>query len=265
MMWFLASALGVSCSIKEDRSVCPCIINLDYGLVNSDRRFHNGKDTMLVLIGEQYSSLERPCDYPDNHSVTVARINTGVDCYCGMTRSRLDGTHSLLVIPKGEDADPLFSFHEDVFFDGFTEEYTVTPRMGNECTKVIVTFRDEDMDTSLGDRILRVTGTTCGLDLRSGLPIAGEFLCDMKIFDNKSYSFNMPRQQSKDISIDVLSSETGNSMFRINLANELELAGFGWNDESLPPVVVLYVDTRNIIVDVRIIDWDESVYFNYYL
>ena len=255
--------LAASCTVKESRIGCPCILNLDYAAIRSDQRIQGRPDSLLVTVQGLYNAIVRTKDYPEYHCVSVPRQTVNLNCYFGMSESRLHSGRSRLIIPVGEDSDPLFSYHKTLHLNEYSEEEYITPVLCNECTKVILSFDQDYWDTSSFDYSMHVSGSSCGLDLVSGYPIEGEFSYDMDVYDSHSYSFDMPRQKNRDIRIDAI--EKGSVQFTISLAEELDRAGYQWSAESLPPLVVVNVNAQNLVVDIRIIDWDEAIYFNYYL
>lgn len=258
----MAAALFCSCSIKEDRTMCPCTLNLDYSLIRSDDRIEDADNRVIYLnVPSQISSQERIGDFPQGQYMVIARRDALLSCYLGYSPERISSGR--LLIPEGEDGDAFFSYHEDLFIGPDTEDVFVTPRLCNECTKIVVCFVDNDSASE--EYSLMAKSSTDGLDLSTGRPTSGKFNCRMTSIDGKSFSFNMPRQGSHDIVIDVLSARDSGLLYDIKLYEELDRASYAWNAESLPPLVVINVERQNVIVDVKIIDWDEAVYFNYYM
>lgn len=258
----LAALLACSCSIKEDRTLCPCTLNLDYTLIRADDRIADVENNIMYLgIPSQTCSQIRIGDYPQGQSMVIARKDAFLSCYLGYSPERISSGR--LFIPEGEDGDAFFSYHEELFIGPDTEDVYVTPRLCNECTKIVVCFVDNDSASE--EYSLMAKSSTNGLDLSTGRPTAGKFTCNMPSFDGKSFSFNMPRQGSRDIVIDVLSARDSGFLYDIKLYEELDRASYDWNAESLPPLVVINIERQNVIIDVKIIDWDEAVYFNYYM
>lgn len=259
--------LAVSCSIKESRLGCPCILNMDYAKIRADERRANAQnpDSLLVIVQGAYNSFVRISEWPVYHSINVPRNRLHLACYLGASEERLENGRTRLMIPLGEDCDRLFSYHRILQLYEDSEEEFVTPTLSNEYTKVIISLDEETHDTGSGEEKMRVVGSTCGLDLNTGYALEGPFRYEMDIYDNHSYCFNMPRQKNRDIRIDAISSQSGDVLYSIDLAGELDRAGYDWNAESLPLLVVVQVNAQHIPVGVRIIDWDEAVYFNYYL
>ena len=256
---------AVSCSIKEDRELCPADLVMDYSLVRADERtgFRSEEDSLLVEVQTFYREIIRPADYPSLHRISVKRTAVNVGCHYGFTRSRLQNGEGRLVIPLGEDSDRLYSFRQTVVFDPSTEESYVMPSLGNEFTKVILSFPEKGWEAYRDKYSIRAIGNTCGIDLRSGRPLSGPFTCELRPYDSHSYCFNMPRQNDRDISIAVVSRDSGEKVFDIDLAAELDNVGYLWNAQSLSPLVVINVDMVDFTLDVNVLDWDDVVYFNY--
>ena len=257
--------LPVSCSIKEDRSECPCLIHMDYSEVMSDRRLlsSNSPDSLLVIIRGLHSSIERPSEHPEGGRIFVSRTASLLSCYIGMTESRMSFGRNRLVIPVGEDADALFSFHRYLELGPDTEEVFVTPVMCYEHTSVILAFPREDGARD-ADRRLVVTSSSCGLDLDTGEVIEGEFSCEMRRHGDCSWQFFMPRQARRDVRIEAPGRD-GGVMFSVDLASELVKAGYDFQAESLPPVVVVSMSSDFVPTGVRILDWEEYYTLDYIL
>lgn len=237
---------------------------MDYRLVRSDERVSSAlnPDSLLVIVRGLHNGIVRMSDYPDGQSIYVRRTPSLLSCYLGMTEDRLRSGRSRIEIPEGEDADALFSYHRYLDLDADTEEEFITPSMCYEYTKVVLSFQS---GKAREGQMLRVASSSCGLDLNTGEVLQGAFTFVMEPYDDHSWAFNMPRQAKKDIRIDALSSTSGDILFSVDLARELDGAGYDWRAESLPPLVVVNINEQNLPVDVRIIDWEEAVYFNYTL
>lgn len=245
--------------------MCPAELILDYSHIRSDGRtgFRSEEDSLFVDVKGHFSEFIRPVDYPSLHRISVSRTTVSLGCYYGLSRSRLEKNGKRLVIPLGADSDRLYSFRQIVPFGPNTEESYVMPTLGNDFTKVIVSFPEGEWDTSLDDYILKAIGNTCGIDLRTGTPLSGPFSCELRPYDSHSYCFNMPRQEGRDIRVSVLSRKSGEELFVIDLASELEKEGYGWTAQNLAPLVVINIDMASLALDVNVMDWDEVIYFNY--
>lgn len=254
-----------SCSIKEDRSFCPCILNLDYSYVRNDERFPSvpGWDSLLVSIPGTYGSFVRIGDYPLYHSVYVPRKKTDLSCYLGLREERFSVDRLRYLIPLGEDSDRVFSFHKTLPLAPDSEEVLVSPIMCGQTTRIVVEMEPgSGLETGY---LLVATGSTCGFDLTTGEPLEGEFCRIMSPYGENSRYFNMPRQIRRDVSIAVVGGESEDLLFSIDLAGELDAAGYDWDAKSLPPLVIIRILSQELHTDVRIIDWDEAVYLNFTL
>lgn len=254
-----------SCSIKEDRGLCPCILTLDYSKISGDGRYTSAPswDSLLVRIPNSYCSVVRVDEQKPLQTICIPRVNTQFSCYFGMTMKRIDGDFSRLTIPLGEDSDRLFSYHRPLLLSSESEEEFVIPELCAESTRIVIEF-DEQVSLP-SDGILIASGSCCGMNLNTGKPLRGEFLCTLKPYGNMAWTFNMPRQGSKDIKVSVVSSVSKNLIFDIDLARELDDAGYDWDAESLSPLVIVHINSMQMSADVKIIDWDQAIYFNYTL
>lgn len=254
-----------SCSIKEERGDCPCGINLDYSYIRNDERFPSvpGWDSLLVSVPQSYRHFIRISDYPLFHVIDVPRKRTALSCYLGLREERISDDTFRYLIPLGEDSDRVFSFHKTLPLAPDSEEVLVSPILCGQTTRIVVEMEPgSGLETGY---LLVATGSTCGFDLTTGEPLEGEFCRIMSPYGENSRYFNMPRQIRRDVSIAVVGGESEDLLFSIDLAGELDAAGYDWDAKSLPPLVIIRILSQELHTDVRIIDWDEAVYLNFTL
>lgn len=255
----LAAVIACACSIKEDRTVCPCVLKMDYSLVCSDDRIKEPDSlNTFLMIPSQFKIKGRVGEFIQGQSVSIERKDASLSCYFGYSPGRL--FDSRLMIPEGSDSDPLYSYHEDLFIGPDTEEVTVRPALCAEFTRVVVTFVGND--TATKDLALRAVSGTVGFDFSKGKPVEGAFNCLLSPAGRFSFAFNMPRQASREIYLEVATASDLEPLFEIDLGKELTQASYDWNAVSLPPVVVLEIYRQNVFVQVKIMEWEEAVYFN---
>ena len=121
-------ATSMGCSVKEDRSGCPCVLMLDFSRVDTDRYDSaflgllsaDGFLHRYVLDNGMYGEPYR-VEVPKNGVwVNVCSVESGYDDLSGMLVPDWAGLH----IPDGEECPPvnMFSVYVDVF-TGFSSMY----------------------------------------------------------------------------------------------------------------------------------------------
>ena len=249
-----------SCSIKEERSVCPCVVEIDYSAIKEDQRISESEDqNILLIIPSQVNMTVKPRDYPDGQELSISRKNASFNCYMGYSSGRISG--SRLVIPEGSEGDQLYSYHKDMLIGPNTENVRIAPVLCSEFTKVVIRFvGNESAATGL---TVRATSTTNGLDLATGHATEGDFRCELTPIDAQSFAFNMPRQKNRDIEVDIFS--TDEPVYTLELWRELDRASYDWDAESLAPLVIINIDRKKVDIDVTVLDWNESITYEYIL
>ena len=94
-----------SCSVKENRAVCPCGLTLDLSGLPV-------RPVVLSVIGKEYSWME----VVHADTVLVLPVPKGEVTVSAVGGALAEGDGSVQ-IPKGEEAPPLYLFHADVSTD----------------------------------------------------------------------------------------------------------------------------------------------------
>ena len=172
LLLLLLSLLPVSCSIKEDRSACPCLLRLDFSALSPEDR----EGTLLLGVrgaeegnggGFSYSGVVDLASVGDVYEVEVPRSGVWVNLWSESAADCIG--ESGLVIPFGADCPPVRMFSSFVETDCETTTATVS-LLKNYC-RLTVNFSEERTSFPF-DIAVRSNVDGYGMD---GEPHSGEF------------------------------------------------------------------------------------------
>lgn len=242
IMMLAAIAAVPACSIKEDRSSCPCMLTVDFpeaaakvmmNCWNQERRII---DDVLELDGEK---CIRKYHVPKG-SCTVSAI----EGYEG-----LEVSGEVLLIPEGKQMSCLYACASDVATDGETAEYKVDFK--KNYVKVNLCFSGSE--TGLCPYDLLVRSNVAGLEMRTLAPVIGTFTCTPEISEAKGYQFIIPRQLDETLLIDLMQ---GAEIYdTIILGRIIASTGYDWTAEELADID-LVIDLSKREISITVSGWD---------
>ena len=220
-----------SCSVKEDRSDCPCWLTVEAEKSISISGWFGQTNLFRDHAG---GFVER----------TVPRGTVDIT-----------GVHGSLVAPVGHQLDSLFAAHVSV--NTVAEFRHTKVALRKNFATVELDFKDEDDGRT--EYELEVTGTVCGADARTLEPKEGHFRCIPEPQAAKrGYAFRVPRQ--KDESLRLILSREGTVRETIDLGRIIVKNGFDWTKEDLGDITVL-CDLPAHTFTISIKDWEGPVTF----
>ena len=243
----LLAAAAPSCDIKEDRGPCPCLLTLIYKDIpeaaqNVFRaRIYRGD---YLLSDEDVDTISEP----DEHTVRVSKGENQVCYFGGVRKERLEGDR--LLIPEGEESDPLFIGSEPVMCKA-------------ERTSVLLDFRKEYCLLTLEleglvDGIypydIKISGNTAGIDLRSLAPVEGRFWCIPSMTAGQVRSARIPRQKDRGLTL-TLEDRTNGRTHSLPLGEMISRSGYSWDKKNLDDITVR-IDFASGDVTVIASDWE---------
>ena len=245
----LATMVVVSCSVKEDRSDCPCWLTVDLSATNG-----------------AYVQLKAWCPVPvfsesiprslldDLHEYRVPRGQVRLSAYRETPGLFLEG--DVLSITEGSQMDSLFAGTTLVSTDAEFAHETI--RLHKNFTTVSVIFKDEENGRPADCR-LDVRGTAAGVDVRSLEPVPGNFFCTAEEPLEGGFTFRAPRQMDANLNA-ALYSRDGILMESYPVGWLIQQADFDWSKESLGDIEIL-VDTPKAAFTITVTEWDGPVSF----
>ena len=244
---------SASCSLKEDRDGCPChlIIGLDNAVGNGNA------DIFIFQDGEEVlADNVAPADYPEGYRCEVRRRPASATVIQGLEESVLNGGR--LVIRDGNDADRLFLYNETLQC-GSETVMAAADLHKNWTTLEISLAAEAGEDSPVGNVRIDISGGICGMDLRNGAPVRGDFQCIARLADSgfAVYAVNLPRQISSEDEILIAVSRNGKELFSCDISEAISRTGFDWSKPDLDDIR-LRLDYISALFDVEIAEWETS-------
>ena len=241
--------LCASCSVKEDRTVCPCRLVLDM----------DGVDTSVVKYAElvvgasggfHFRDTLGVEDFVNGFVVEVPQGDVGVGVYFGA-----DGCveeNGGMGIEYGAEC-PRVYMHSSVFEargEIVTEEVHMRK---NHCTMTIQVQAEKEFPFRL-----EVKGVIDGYEL-GGIPSVGEFMYAMYVDDDGVCSLCLPRQSDDSLLLEV--SDGTDVLKCFALGEYVAASGYDWNADELKDIMVT-LDYSLTRVKIVVEGWRQEYVFN---
>lgn len=244
----LLCAAMASCTVKEDRGPCPCI--LDIYLENS------GDFSDRLAVSGWGSRSERlfldriaPEQFPDAYSKKVGKGFMHVSAYCGNDAMSLKGDK--LIIPEGKPCDPVWAYRGGtVNATGESAEDHIILHKQHALIHVKVGVAGI-MDT---DVVIRAKGNSNGFDISTLEPSHGDFHCFASLDSDMNYLVCVPRQHDDSLELEVFIDGV---LSRTVRAGELIAnSGYSWDREDLDDIYLSLNLFNPGQASLGISDWD---------
>ena len=244
------AAVLPACSVKENRSACPCYLTVDpTGVPEAVEEMpvamevSGAKDFRgaMTLAGE---------DCLEEFTVDVPRPNVFVSVFSGAGECFVPGVG--LRIPEGEQCPPVRMFSRRVRTDGETARVRPVPAK-RYCT---VTIRIVPVnDVFLESFHLELTGSVCGYDLDSA-PAEGAFRCPVYPSPEGLCVVRIPCQKDNSLMMNVLDGSESLRFFA--LGEYIAESGYDWTAENLEDIY-LEIDYAATAFTIRVNGWEKTV------
>jgi hypothetical protein len=240
--------LLLSCSVKEDRDVCPCRLSIDMSEV----------DTSVVKYAELLVSASGGYvvrdtlvaeDFGKEYIIPVPREEVGVGVYFGADDCVDD--MGRLGIPYGDEC-PLVYMHSS-FVRAEGEIMTEMVRMiKNHCVMTIQVQTEKDFPFRL-----EAKGNVDGYE-PGGKPSVGDFLYAMHTDEDGICRMILPRQTDESLVLEVY--DDTNVLKTFALGEYVAASGYDWQEESLRDITVS-LDYSMTQVGISVAGWREEYVF----
>lgn len=245
---FVALTLLSSCFVKEDRTPCPCWLEVD---------LRNVSDKSVVLSGWMNELLFQgpvsPSDYPAFYEVTVPRGEVYVTAL-GKNNDILNPT--TLLVPEGSQSDSLYAHCARLNTNCETVTDVVT--LHKQFVTVHLTMQVPDGEASYPYEV-KIVSDGAGWDLRDLSGTKGRFYYSPERIGENEYEFRLPRQSDSSLKIELY--DDGEKVDEVALGDFIMQSGFDWNAEDLADIS-LEIKFRESQVLVNISGWRETIILN---
>lgn len=215
-----------SCSVKEDRSDCPCWLTVDA----------ENTVSLNAWFGSHRILDSHPGGFVEH---TVPRGLVELTAHKGN-----------FTVEVGHQMDSLFAQRSVLNTNAETAVHTV--HLNKNFATVELEFKQED-DGRTGYDLL-VTGTVNGAEVRTLEPVDGPFSCTPEPNSKgRGYVFRVPRQ--KDDSLEVILLNDSREVERIPVGELIRKAGFDWGKQWLGDVhIVADIPAHSFLITIE--DWE---------
>lgn len=242
-------AAAPSCDIKEDRGPCPCLLTLIYKEVPEVVR-----DVFRARIyrGESLQKDEEvnPSAEPEGHSVYVSKGENTVCYFGGVRKGRLESDR--LMIPEGEESDPVFLGSETVTCNGDRASVLLDFRK-DYC---LLTLKLELLKDGTYPYDLEISGNVAGVDIRYLIPVEGNFRFVPDVKSKNVRSARIPRQKDSSLTLTLTDRKDGRS-HSVPLGRLIVESGYDWNKRNLDDITVR-MDLTGGDVSIDIAGWESG-------
>lgn len=237
----------VSCSVKEDRTPCPCYLQISFTDPDASGTVILQGQGAAASFREQLRVEEcRPY-----WSRAVGKGSLMFSACKGIHVSAIEG--SRVTIPVGRQADSLYAFFAQVDATGDFAPVPVT--LHKQFATVFLDLRKTTGE--LTDYGFSVTGKTSGTDLQGFAPLPGPFRFEPVAREGEDIlSFRIPRQAGDDLSLSIRSGDAEPSLFP--LGELIRDTGYRWETEDLQDIYVSIDLTRGKVLVVTG-DWENGM------
>jgi hypothetical protein len=264
VMWMAGMLLLSSCSLKEDRSGCPCwmAVEMPEQVGHDGGQVDNDDCVVLRLRGNSdedevgYSYQVTEAVKPDVGALEyeVPRGSVGVSVIGMPDRVGHDGIVGYdgdeIRIPVGEQMDSLYGFFR--MFYTRCESVLCDVELHKEFCTVSFTLGD---DGYVSPYDLEVWGNVAGVSAWDLMPLEGDFRFTPSPEDGV-YRVRVPRQV--DNSLELVMLEDSEIVDRLPLGEYIARSGYDWAAEDLADVhVALDMEKQQVMITVS--GWDGVV------
>lgn len=242
-----AAMAAASCSVKEDRTPCPCWLDIDI----TSCAEHAREVTLAGWNGTRvFSEKVAVADYPDVYETTVTKGMVTSTAFCGLRESTLDS--SRILIPEGKQADQIRAHASLVDCTGESARDKV--ELCRQYATVYLSMKGEE-DVPNPYEIEIVTDI-CGIDITSLSPVKGAFRFAPQSDGDGVWIFRLPRLK-EDTPVTARMLLEGSLVDELPLDSWIRQTGYSWLERDLKEIYI-GVDYAAGKVSVTVQGWDEG-------
>ena len=242
---FLVLGLGNSCSIKEDREICPCFLSV----VRPDSEVGLQGEVFWYLAAGDYSvegkigeDETEVCDIEVPRTVlrliAVSGLSGGSSIYGGFR------------IEEGTDCPPVYYYKTDL--DTRCNSLRDTIQLHKNYSKVSI---QGDLSQSF---TYMLAGSSCGFDLEGHI-LQGTFCSPFKE-EGASFCCRVPRQSDSSLRLELY--RAGELVRSFPIGEIIADSGFDWTAEDLEDIDIV-LDYKDTGVCFTIDGWTHKLTFYY--
>lgn len=242
-----AAMAAASCSVKEDRTPCPCWLDID---ITSCAEHTNEVTLAGYNSSRLFSETVAVADYPNTYEAVVTKGMVTSTAVTGLKESTIKG--SKILIPEGSESDQIRA--HSVLVDCTGESAMDKVELHRQYATVHLSMKGEDAEVNPYD--LRIIGDVCGIDITTLSPVSGAFQFSPKKDSDGTWIFRLPRQ-NEDTRIRAELLLDGSVLDLLPLHEWIRQTGYSWIERDLKEIYI-GVDFGQCSVSVSIQGWNEG-------
>ena len=242
-----AAMAAASCSVKEDRTPCPCWLDIDI----TSCAEHTREVTLAGWSGSRVCSEKvAVADYPDVYETTVSKGMVTSTAFCGLRESNLEG--SRILIPEGKQADQIRAHAALVDCTGESARDNV--ELCRQYATVYLSMKGEEDVPNPYD--IEIVTDICGIDITSLSPVEGAFKFVPESDGDGVWIFRLPRLK-EDTPVTARMILEGSIVDELPLDSWIRQTGYSWLERDLKEIYI-GMDYAAGKVSVTVQGWDEG-------
>ncbi len=243
----IAFLLLCSCTVKENRSVCPCDL-----LVRPAKALLSDGSVVVSVVQDgavvKQEMLSREEFEAGECKITVSRKPAVVTVFSGITSMNLLRGRTL-DIGYEQECDELFSSSSNAELSGDSFEYPVS--LHKNFARLYLTVLNPVPGSQMS-----VSGTVAGYDLLDAAPREGDFIRAAGEPEvAQGCCIRLPRQLDNSLSLNVVFE--GETIRRVPLGSLIAASGYSFADEDLKDITMT-VDIEKSYAKVSVADWSNE-------
>ena len=242
----LAGLVLTACSVKEDRTDCPCTLEVEFlhrELIR-DPLTLVGYSTDAMVFDDNVTTA----DYPDVYRRSVPRGMLFFGAVQGFVNNRHEGHQ--VVIPRGQECDSLYACHDYVDCTGEIAHTAVDLHKQFATVTLMIT----NTDFVPADYSFVIESGTSGIDILTCQGVAGYFTLLPTVDADHGMRFRLPRQCDDSLVLKVTHSSGDNVTFP--LGRYIHGIGYDWDALDLQDIFIT-LDIARGEVRVGVARWEE--------
>ena len=253
----LVAALCCGCSIKEDRSLCPCSLVLDFSeveeaLTEQAELFISGADGFLYHDGCVISGIIREEDTGNSiYRVTAPKTRLALSVVSGA--DAMFSPDSGILIPLGEECPPVYIHYSEA--DALSEELRQDVSMHKDYCSIGIDMKPYAEPYPYR---LCVIGNVNGIRPDRSV-ISGDFSCSVEPDTDGKGTVRVPRQRDNSLVLQIRDSDM--VLREFSLGEYIAETGYDWSEEDLKDVKV-EINYANSYISINVSGWSGSYEFD---
>lgn len=249
-------AVTVSCTVKEDRTVCPCIITADLSSLDVQGMRADGCATLRWSLSSGEGLREGTfflADLPDSFEIPSPRENVRLTLFAGAEEALTD--EGEVLIPEGSESPPIWAYSAVV--DAVAAEETLV-KVQMHKKFAVLEMRLVGLDDFFSGCSVVVEGRFAGLS-DTLTPKEGPFRVVSHFSSGGSCSMRLPVQGDSSLRLSLYRDGVLERSFA--LGEYIGRSRFDWSATDLGDIF-LEIELLRSAAKIKINQWEDILFFS---